>query len=171
MISWFTNVLQHSGWKTLLRSLSIPPQKHQPRRVVWDPQLQHHHNGEFLTLHGSCQVCISFTLLNFHHLTFLSPLTSVSCQVWRAAGGDAGGLGPQLCGQLWSQDGHQQSGNRTNCCLLTFPGRSSTCSCSDVFMCRPAMNWVRPGWSRVSVRTPCRDTSSSSSLERRRVSL
>lgn len=38
-------------------------------------------------------------------------------------------------------------------------------------ICRLAMNWVRPGWSRASVRTPCRDTFSSSSPERRRVSL
>lgn len=43
--------------------------------------------------------------------------------------------------------------------------------CSDVFIRRPATNWVRPGWSRASVRTPCRDTFSSSSPERRRVSL
>lgn len=61
--------------------------------------------------------------------------------------------------------------NQVQLLLTDFASPSSMCSCSDVFICRPAMNWVRPGWSRVSVRTPCRDTSSSSSPERRRVSL
>lgn len=75
-------MLQHSGWKTLLRHVffllcQFPQQKYQPRRVIWDTQLQHHHNGEFFTLRGSCQVCISFTLLHFHLLTLLNPLTLV----------------------------------------------------------------------------------------------
>lgn len=36
---------------------------------------------------------------------------------------------------------------------------------------RPVMNWVKSGWSLESVRTPCQDTSSSSSLERQPASL